>query len=128
MTYGTFTVECTRDYTPAEVAEAIADVSDSLELHYIDALSRAQANFVDVATKESWTHLTFFEKAVTGMVLTAERSGRDAPYTVLFRTEVAPELEDTAERRVAIGELARRVVDRACAKLDMSLVSVEPAA
>lgn len=130
MSYGSFTVECKRDFTAAELAEAVADVEPNLELHFVDAISRAQGgrSFVDEATKDRWTHLTFWEKTTTGTALIVERATRGVPFRAVFRTEVAAEFDDTPERRAAIGELARRVVDRACGKLDMTLVGVEPAA
>lgn len=130
MSYGSLTVECRRDFTAAELAEAVADAEPNLELHFVDAISRAQGgrSFIEEATRDRWTHLTFWEKATTGTVLIVERATRGLPFRAVFRTEVAPEFEDTPERRGAIGELARRVVDRACEKLDMTLVGVEPTA
>lgn len=129
MSYGNWTLECAEGFTAAELAEALAEVSDAIELRYVGALGRAQAGFVDAAKEDAtWVHLTLWDPARTGMVLTFERdaAGAAAPFAVKVETDVAKDrFADDAARRATIGDLAKRCVDAACAKLDMKIVGFD---
>lgn len=129
MSYGNWTLECADGFTAAELAEVLASVSEDIELRYIGALGRAQAGFVDAAKEDAgWVHLTLWDPTATGMVLTFERDRADAepPFIVKVETDIAKErFGSDAARRATVGELARRCVDAACAKLGMKIVGFD---
>jgi hypothetical protein len=128
--FGAWTVECSRGFTPAELAEAVVPASEHVELRYVGALSRAQGGFVAAASAARWVHLTLWDPVETGLVLTFERDNGSAPppFVAKVEAEIATErFSDDAERRAAAGALAERVVELACEKLGMKITGHEAA-
>jgi hypothetical protein len=126
--YGSWTIECTRGFTPAELAQALSGSAELVELRYVGALSRAQSTFVTAASEPKWVHLTFWDPVETGMVLTVERdtSNPPAPFVVKAETSIATDrFGDTPERRVIVGALAKKLVNVACEKLGAKITSFE---
>lgn len=125
--YGNWTLDCSDGFTPAELTEAVADVSESLELRFVGGLGRAQAGFVDEAKKGDWVHFTLWDPAATGLVLTFERDAAAAPVAgpVEVETEIAEGFEDDAVRRGVVADLATRIVNRACEKLGMRVTAFD---
>jgi hypothetical protein len=127
--YGNWTLDCNEGFTPAELAEAVAEASSHIELRYVGGLGRAQAGFGDAAREASWVHLTLWDPAVTGMILTFERDAElpELPFSAKVETDVAKDrFGDDAARRAAIGALAKRCVDFACEKLAMKISAFDP--
>jgi hypothetical protein len=127
--YGNWTLDCGEGFTPAELAEAVSEASPHIELRYVGGLGRAQAGFGDAARDASWVHLTLWDPAETGMILTFERDAElpEPPFAAKVETDVAKDrVSDDAARREAIGALAKRCVDLACEKLAMKISGFDP--
>lgn len=124
---GNWSLECARGFTPAELAEAIADVSELVELRFVGGLGRAQPGFVDAAKDASWVHFTLWEPAASGLVLTFERdtAAPEPPFTAAVETEIAAGFADDPTRRALVADLASRVVERACEKLAMKVAAFD---
>lgn len=131
MSFGSWNIECGRGFTPAELTEAVSTVSDQVELRFVGGLSRAQAGFVQAAQDGAWVHFTLWDPKVTGMVLTFEREtgSPTAPYAAKVETEVATTegFSDDANRREAVGALAKQILDKACDVLDLRIAAFDEA-
>lgn len=130
MKFGNWTLECTQGFTPAELAEAVADISADVELRFVGGLSRRQPGFVDAAKDAGWIHITLWDPTTTGMILSFERdeASAEGPFSAQVETDVAEGFANDTARRALVGELATRIVHRACEKLDMKVSAFDPKA
>jgi hypothetical protein len=125
--YGNFALECSEGFTPADLAEAVADVSDVVELRFVGGLGRAQPGFLDAAKSASWVHFTLWDPQATGLVLTFERDTPTpaAPFTAEVEMEIAAGFSDDPMRRALVSDLATRIVERACERLAMKIAAFD---
>lgn len=127
MTYGNWTLACSQGFTPAELAEAVAEVSELVELRFVGGLGRAQPGFLDAAKDAGWVHITLWDPKGTGMVLSFERdeSTPAGPFEAEVETEVAAGFTNDTMRRSVVADLATRIVHRACERLGMTVTAFD---
>lgn len=127
---GAWTIQCSRGFTPAELAEAVADASEHVELRYVGALSRAQSTFVKQASSASWVHLTLWDPVESGLTMDVERdTGNPAPpFVIRAEASIATDrFADEPARRTAATAVAKRIVELICEKLEANVTAFDAA-
>lgn len=119
MILGSWTLDGTRGFTPAELAAAIGQVSEGVELFYIDAISHAQpAGWDRVVHSPEWTRLTLKTSKGPRMQLHVDR-----------RTRAEGAFKGFAEVEGDAGAeaLAKQLLEAACPALGVTVGDYEPA-